>query len=146
MKLLNNSYRKLGFYLLALSLPITILTVVLLKNTISNFETFWDSWGLSVIYYPISIGLILISFSETKEEDSKIKELRLQSFFWGAMMLTGMCVAAPLIIFMVEKLIGSDLKILFPKSILSFLNLFLLFVNVYFYLNLKSANKRYFTF
>lgn len=146
MKLLSNSFRKMGFYLLFSSLPISIFVILTLRNKINSFESFWDSWGASILYYPLSASLLLISFSECKLEDFFIKKIRVASFFWGIVSFAVICLFFPLMVFTFESILHEDLKILFPSSILSSLNLLLVSFNVHFYLGLKFNHRNYVTF
>jgi hypothetical protein len=145
MKLLSNSYRKIGFYLLFLSLPIAILIILGLKHSVTNFELFWGIWGTSILYYPLSTSLLLISFSECKLEDHLIKKIRITSFFWGIVSFATICLFFPLMVLIIESVLNVDLRILFPSSILSSLNLLLVSFNVHFYLSLKVHDKNYVT-
>lgn len=97
MKLLPYGFKKYGYIVLILSIPIGLGFFWLIKTLfiIETPELFWSAWGLTILHYPIAIGLSLVAFSKEKLEDEMVQALRFKSFVYGVYIFTVAILAFP---------------------------------------------------
>ena len=89
IKLLPYKYKKAGYWVLLLALPLSFcIGVLLLKSgVVQNERLFFDEWNDLLVYYPIIIGLTFLNFSEERQEDEMVQNLRYKSFMSGVFLL-----------------------------------------------------------
>ncbi len=113
MKLLPYSYKKYGYIFLILSLPIGLGFTWLLETVlaIENTNAFEATWGLTILHYPIAIGLALVVFSKEKLEDEMMQTLRYKSFVYGVYMFAFAILAFPFLSNIINMIIGRPFQL-----------------------------------
>ena len=143
--LLPHSFKKVGYIVLILVLPLTFSMAYLLKKVYGPlvYKEFFNEWFLFTVHYLIAIGLSLIVFSKEKQEDEMIHSLRFKSFVYGAYIFVVACLFFPILSNLGNILKGQPLvlKDLGGVGIAS-LNMLLLCVLIVFRLRIYLEKKR----
>lgn len=88
VKLFQYRYKKLGYTLLILTIPISIGILAMIKWLWSDvFALYKEQWGLLIFQYLLILSLIFLVFSKEKIEDEMIQLIRFKSFVHGVYLL-----------------------------------------------------------
>jgi hypothetical protein len=111
VQLLPYAYKKYGFWILILGLPIVAAIVYLFKSTgvITDSRSFFDEWNDTLVYYPIIIGMALLIFSKEKQEDEMVQNLRYKAFVSGVFFLVIALLLLPVFSSIVALLEGNSI-------------------------------------
>lgn len=143
IQLLPYKYKKYGFWTLIGGLPIVAAAIYLLVSTgiITDSEPFFDEWNNALVYYPVIVGLALLVFSEEKQEDEMVQNLRYKAFVSGVFFLIMAILWLPLFSIVVATIRGRSIGM--PDSGGMFGALFLLLIYTYasFKYNLHRTRK-----
>lgn len=143
IQLLPYTYKKYGFWILILGLPIVAAIVYLFKSTgmIIDSRSFFDEWNDTLVYYPIIIGMALLVFSEEKQEDEMVQSLRYKAFVSGVFFLVIALLFLPVFSIIVDSVRGRSLGMPDVGGMLGTLFLLLLYTYISFKYNLYRTRK-----
>lgn len=143
IQLLPYTYKKYGFWILILGLPIVAAIVYLFKSTglITDSRSFFDEWNDTLVYYPIIIGMALLVFSEEKQEDEMVQSLRYKAFVSGVFFLVIALLFLPVFSIIVDSVRGRSLGMPDVGGMLGTLFLLLLYTYISFKYNLYRTRK-----
>ena len=99
IKLLPYSYKRYGYIVLVLSVPIALGIIYSVNSiwVIENRKAFWGESPIIIFFNSlIAIGLSLLVFSKEKIEDEMVRALRFKSFLYGVYMFVIAILAFPL--------------------------------------------------
>ncbi|MER2999403.1 hypothetical protein [Pontibacter populi] len=143
LQLLPYTYKKYGFWILILGLPIVAAIVYLFKSTglITDSRSFFDEWNDTLVYYPIIIGMALLVFSEEKQEDEMVQSLRYKAFVSGVFFLVIALLFLPVFSIIVDSVRGRSLGMPDAGGMLGALFLLLIYTYASFKYNLYRTRK-----
>jgi hypothetical protein len=143
VKLLPNKYKKFGVATLMAGLPLAfgIIFILLELKIITNARSFFDTWSNAVLYYPIIIGLALLNFSEEKQEDEMVQNLRYKAFMNGVFYLVVALLWLPFYTNIAAMIIGKSMGMPDMGGMLGALALLLVYTYVSFKYNLLRTRK-----
>lgn len=99
IRLLPHRYKKAGYWVLIAGLPVAlgITAILVVSDILPGSRAFFDEWNYPIVYYPCVIGLSLLNFSEEKQEDEMVQNLRYKSFMSGVCFLVIALLSLPFI-------------------------------------------------
>ncbi|WP_299825865.1 hypothetical protein [uncultured Pontibacter sp.] len=143
VRLLPYKYKQTGKWVLIAGLPVVAGIVYLLKTTglITNSISFFDKWNDAMVYYPIIIGMALLVFSEEKQEDEMVQNLRYKAFVSGVFFLIMAILWLPVFGSIMALIRGKSIGMPDAGGMLGALFLLLLYTYLSFKYNLYRTRK-----
>ncbi len=143
IQLLPYTYKKYGFWVLILGLPIVAAIVYLFKSTgmLTDSRSFFNEWNDAMVYYPIIIGMALLVFSEEKQEDEMVQNLRYKAFVSGVFFLVIALLFLPVISIIVASVRGREIGMPDAGGMLGALFILLIYTYISFRYNLYRTRK-----
>ncbi|MBC5776000.1 hypothetical protein H8S95_18130 [Pontibacter sp. KCTC 32443] len=143
IRLLPNKYKKAGIWVLIAGLPVAAAIVFVLISTgiIPDSKAFFSEWNYPIVYYPIIIGLVLLNFSEEKQEDEMVQNLRYKSFMSGVYFLAIGLLFLPFYSNIYTLLMSKSIKMPDVGGMLGALTLLLVYTYASFKYNLHITRK-----
>lgn len=142
--LLPYFYKKLGYGLLVLALPLGLGAFTIFKSfyPTEDADTSFQEWGISILHYPFSIALGLIIFSREKQEDEMVKNIRYKSFVKGVYYLLIAILLLPVLSNISNLILGREVRMPDLGGMLAVVNLLLFYIYASFKYNLYALNKK----
>ncbi|MEJ8803626.1 hypothetical protein [Pontibacter sp. H249] len=141
--LLPCKYKYAGKWVLIAGLPVVAAIVYLFKSTgvITDSRSFFDEWNDALVYYPIIIGMALLVFSEEKQEDEMVQNLRYKAFVSGVFFLIMAILWLPVFGSIMALIRGKSIGMPDAGGMLGALFLLLLYTYLSFKYNLYRTRK-----
>lgn len=112
VKLFHHRYKKLGYMLLILSLPISFAGLVMMKELgTDDFSQYSDAVTVLIFQYSITLSLIFLVFSKEKIEDEMIQLMRFKSFVHGVYLLIVIALIFPLLSYVNHLIFGGPFQL-----------------------------------
>ncbi|WP_162428505.1 hypothetical protein [Pontibacter pudoricolor] len=142
-QLLPYRYKKYGYWILILGLPIVAAIVYLFKSTgvIADSRSFFDEWNDTLVYYPLIIGMALLVFSKEKQEDEMVQSLRYKAFVSGVFFLVIALLFLPVFSIIVGFAEGKSIEMPDVGGMLGALFLLLIYTYLSFKYNLHRTRR-----
>jgi hypothetical protein len=143
IRLLPNKYKKIGIWMLVAGLPVAagIISVLLKTGVIAEPKSFFEEWNYPLVYYPIIIGLAFLAFSEEKQEDEMVQQLRYKAFMSGVYFLVMGLLLLPFYSNLYTLLVNGSMKMPDVGGMLGALTLLLAYICISFKYNLHHTRK-----
>jgi hypothetical protein len=140
IELMSYKWRRIGVALLILGTPVAFGSLMALK---SQGIAVPSEWFASIFHYPISIGLIILTFSREKIEDEMVQLIRYQSFMRGVKILAIALLLLPFFTNLFRWMQGKPYGLADLGGMLAVLNLLLGYIFLIFRINLFLARKKF---
>ena len=140
--LLPHGYRRNGFMLIALGLPVILLmmTTLVINKESDVVMSYWKEWSGYLLHIPISLGLFWILFAAEQQEDEMFLSMRLKATFHGIRFAFIAVLFLPVISLISFWVFGNELKTIDVGGNLAVVSLLLLYANIsYWYLKMKAS-------
>jgi hypothetical protein len=143
ISLLPYKYKKIGVWVLLAGVPViaAVLIALFSAGIITERKAFFDEWTYPLVYYPIIIGLAFLNFSEEKQEDEMVQNLRYRSFVSGVFFLVIALLCLPFYSNIYTLLKSKSIKMPDVGGMLGTLMLLLVYIYGSFKYNLHNMRK-----